>query len=211
MRLREPMVCLRAVTAATFDVLITLSEEPKKDGFKKDHIDVTHATAGDPSLLDKMDETTDMVATGRDDMLYRYLVTLTPKYENKNDIVLKVKSFYDQEKMTPQMYMPPTQEVSYVEGKDKLTVKVGKEVLKDKTAGIVVGIAENTIIPKDGYLVVAKDLAGSAVLDPEPGDDSDNHLNSPAKTARQPYGLTYNRLAGGLPELGDVPDQWWDD
>ena len=142
-----------------------------------------------------------MPSSGRDDMLYRYLVTLTPKYENKNDIVLKVKSFYDQEKMTPQMYMPPTQEVSYVEGKDKLTVKVGKEVLKDKTAGIVVGIAENTIIPKDGYLVVAKDLAGSAVLDPEPGDDSDNHLNSPAKTARQPYGLTYNRLAGGLPNL----------
>ena len=47
---------LRAVTAATFDVLITLSEEPKKDGFKKDHIDVTHATAGDPTLLDKIDE-----------------------------------------------------------------------------------------------------------------------------------------------------------
>ena len=30
---------LRPVTAATFDVLITLSEEPRKDGFKKDHID----------------------------------------------------------------------------------------------------------------------------------------------------------------------------
>ena len=50
------MVNLRPVTAATFDVLITLSEEPRKDGFKKDHIDVSNATAGDPTFLDKIDE-----------------------------------------------------------------------------------------------------------------------------------------------------------
>ena len=47
---------LRPVTAATFDVLITLSEEPKKDGFKKDHIDAANATAGDPTFLDKIDD-----------------------------------------------------------------------------------------------------------------------------------------------------------
>ena len=88
---------LRPVTAETFDVLITLSEEPKKDGFKKDHIDAANATAGDPTFLDKMDQTATMQSSGRDMMLYRYIVTITPKYENKNDIVVKVKSFYDQE------------------------------------------------------------------------------------------------------------------
>ena len=97
---------LRPVTAETFEVLITLNEEPRKDGFKKDHIDASNATAGDPTFLDKMDETRatagsftagDIASSGRDMMLYRYIVVITPKYENKNDIVVKVKSFYDQE------------------------------------------------------------------------------------------------------------------
>ena len=42
---------LLPVTGATFDVLITLSEMPKKDGFKKDQIDVTNATAADPVAI----------------------------------------------------------------------------------------------------------------------------------------------------------------
>ena len=46
--------------------------------------------------------------------------------------------FYDQEKQTERKYTPPVQAAGYTEGDDQLTVKVGKEVLKDKTAGIVV-------------------------------------------------------------------------
>ncbi len=191
---------LRPVTAATFDVLITLSEEPRKDGFKKDHIDAANATAGDPTFLDKIDAAaqdaaTGMKSSGRDKMLYRYIVTLTPKYENKNDIVVKVKSFYDQEKQDPKMYMPPATPAAYTEGTDKLTVKVGKEVLKDKTAGVVVYIGEDIIIPKDGYLVVAKSKGDSAVRDP--GDAK----KSPAATVRQPFALTYNLVEGALPNL----------
>ena len=193
---------LRPVTAATFDVLITLSEEPRKDGFKKDHIDVANATAGDPTLLDKIDAAAQdstvagaMKSSGRDGMLYRYIVTLTPKYENKNDIVVKVKSFMDQEKPSGKAYMPPPLASGYTEGDDQLTVKVGKEVLKDKTAGIEVNLLNEGIIPKDGYLVVAKDTGGSAVRGP--GDAK----KSPAATARQPFGLTYNLIAGGLPNL----------
>ncbi len=195
---------LRPVTAATFDVLITLSEEPRKDGFKKDHIDAANATAGDPTFLDKMMETRatantftagDIASSGRDKMLYRYIVTLTPKYENKNDIVVKVKSFYDQEKPDSKMYMPPATPAAYIEGTDKLTVKVGKEVLKDKTAGVVVYIGEDIIIPKDGYLVVAKSKGDSAVRDP--GDAK----KSPAATVRQPFALTYNLVEGALPNL----------
>ena len=77
----------------------------------------------------------------------------------------------------------------------KLTIKAGTEVLKDLTAGIVVFIPENTIIPKDGYVVVVKDAAGSAVRDPGGAD------KSPVLTARKPFGLTYNRVAGALPNL----------
>ena len=196
----RPGDVLLPVTAATFDVLITLSEDPRKDGFKAAQIDVSNATAGDPVLLRKYndddDQTDDgMLETGRDNMLYEYVVTITPKYENKNDIVVKIKMFYDQEKVDERKYTPPVQATGYEEGDDKLTVKVGKEVLKDKTAGIVVYLPENTIIPKDGYVVVVKDADGSAVRDPGGAD------KSPVLTARKPFGLTYNRVAGTLPNL----------
>ena len=199
------------VTAATVDVYILLSEKPK--AFTKDHVDVTNATWGDPVALEAIPHDEDgadnnvattednRLSTGRTPLLYPYLLTITPKYENKNDILIKVKAFEDMVLPTSFKYTPPTTEANYVEGRSKLTVKVGREDPPDKTAGIVVYIPENTIVPEDGYLVVAKDLAGSAVRDPEPGDDSDNHLNSPKLTARQPYGLTYNRIAGGLPNL----------
>ena len=42
---------LLPVTDATFDVLVTLSEMPRKDGFKKDQIDVSNATAADPVAI----------------------------------------------------------------------------------------------------------------------------------------------------------------
>ena len=49
---------LLPVTGATFDVLITLSEIPRKDGFKKDQIDVSNATAADPVAIEPIDEIT---------------------------------------------------------------------------------------------------------------------------------------------------------
>ena len=188
---------LRPVTAATFDVLITLSEEPRKDGFKKDHIDAANATAGDPVFLDKMAESTEadgMKSSGRDMMLYRYIVTLTPKYANKNDIVVKVKSFYDQEKQMLKMYMPPATAAGYMEGMDKLTVKVGKEVLKAGTAGYEVVLAKELFIPSDGYLVVADDAAGSAIINPGGAKDA-------PPVTRSPEGLKYNLNAIALPNL----------
>ena len=96
-------------------------------------------------------------ATGRDNKLHPYVVTITPKYLNKNDIVVKVKAFTDQAYPTPNRYIPPATDAAYRENINKLTIKVGQEVLPTKTAGIVVYIPENTIIPADGYLVVAKD------------------------------------------------------
>ena len=190
---------LRPVTAATFDVLITLSEEPRKDGFKKDHIDAANATAGDPVFLDKMAESTEddgMMSSGRDMMLYRYIVTLTPKYENKNDIVVKVKMFYDQEKMMPKMYMPPGLPAGYMEGMDMLTVKVGKEVLKDKASGVEYLIPKEIRIPNGGYLVVATDIGGSGIK-----DNPENDKDEPKASARTPAQLLYNAIAVALPNL----------
>ena len=196
---------LLPVTAATFDVLITLSEEPRKDGFKKDHIDVSNATAADPVALDTVDVDVndngivdgndgDMAWTGRDGMHHRYVVTITPKYENKNDIVVKVKMFYDQERNPQRSYPPPALESGYVEGMDKLTVKVGKEVLKAGTAGLEVILAKELFIPSGGYLVVADDEAGSAIINPGGAKDA-------PPVTRPPAAQKYNLNAKALPNL----------
>ena len=136
--------------------------------------------------------------TGYDSMLHPYLVTITPKYANKNAVVVKVKEWEEQIIPAPGKsalkYSPPVTEAEYTEGKDRLTIKIGKEVLADKTAGIEVKLLNEGIIP-DGYLVVAKDADLSAVRNP--GDPK----KSPVGTARQPFGLTYNLIAGGLPNL----------
>ena len=134
-------------------------------------------------------------ATGRDNKLYPYVVTITPKYLNANDIVVKVKAFTDQAYPTPNRYIPPATDAAYRENINKLTIKVKEANLPTKTAGIVVYIPENTIIPADGYLVVAKDAGGSAVRSPGGAD------KSPVDTVRQPFGLTYNLVAGALPNL----------
>ena len=193
---------LLPVTSETVNVIILLSEQPK--AFTKDHVDVTNATWVDPVALVALPEvvsdpiaTDDMPSTGRDEKLYPYVLTITPTYpKDKPDIVVKVKAFEDMVLPTANKYTPVTREADYMEGLSKLTIKAGTQVLKDLTAGIVVFIPENTVIPKDGYLVVAKDAGGSAVRDPGAGSDT-----SPVATARQPFGLTYNRVAGALPNL----------
>ena len=193
---------LLPVTAATENVIILLSEQPK--AFTKDNVDVTNATWVDPVALVALPEvvsdpiaTDDMPSTGRDEKLYPYVLTITPTYpKDKPDIVVKVKAFDDMVLPTANKYTPVTREADYMEGLSKLTIKAGTQVLKDLTAGIVVFIPENTVIPKDGYLVVAKDAGGSAVRNPGAGSDT-----SPVATARQPFGLTYNRVAGALPNL----------
>ena len=203
----RPGDVLLPVTAATFDILITLSEEPRKDGFKKDHIDVSNATAGDPVLLRKYtddtvaddgtitENTTDnLLETGRDNMVYEYVVTITPKYENKNDIVVKVKMFYDQERNPQRSYTPGTREADYTEGEDKLTIKVGKEVLKAGTAGLEVILAKELFIPSGGYLVVADDEAGSAITNPGGAKDA-------PPVTRPPAAQKYNLNAKALPNL----------
>ena len=184
---------LLPVTAATENVIILLSEQPK--AFTKDHVDAANATWGDPVALVAIDEVNPgMPSTGRDDKLYPYVLTITPKYENKDDIVVKVKAFEDMVLPDSNMYSPPTTEANYDEGIEKLTIKVGKEVLKAGTAGYEVPLAKELFIPSDGYLVVADDADGSAI-DP-PGGAKD----APPVT-RTPAHLKYNLNVKALPNL----------
>ena len=199
---------LLPVKAATENVIILLSEQPK--AFTKDHVDATNATWGDPvalvaipedndgldnSSIDPANQVDDMPSTGRDDKLYPYVLTITPKYESTDDIVVKVKAFEDMVLPTAGKYPVPAREADYVEGMSKLTIKVSAGAPKDAVGGISVSVPENTIIPKDGYLVVAKNVAGSAVRGP---GDSDA---SPVNTGRAPFAQTYNLVAGAIPNL----------
>ena len=202
---------LLPVKAATENVIILLSEQPKE--FTKDHVDVTNATWGDPVALVAIPDdangldnnpafTVDnMDSTGRDDKLYPYVLTITPKYENKNDIVVKVKMFEDMVLPRSNKYyvIAPgitTRETDYIEGLDKLTIKVGKEVLKDKTGGFEVLIPKEIRIPNGGYLVAATDIGGSGIK-----DNPENDKDEPKASERTPAQLLYNVIALGLPNL----------
>ena len=194
---------LLPVTAATENVIILLSEKPK--AFTKDNVDVTNATWIDPVALVAIPEDLNgpdndpsslpdnMPSTGRDDMLYPYVLEITPKYENKNDIVVKVKAFEDM--VLPAMkYTPPVREAGYMEGRSKLTIMVGKEVLKAGTAGYEVVLAKELFIPADGYLVVADDEASSAITNPGGAKDA-------PPVTRPPAAQKYNLNAKALPNL----------
>ena len=186
---------LLPVTAATENIIILLSEQPK--AFTKDNVDVTNATWVDPVALVAIPEVTGddgMLSTGRDNKLYPYVLTITPKYENKNDIVVKVKAFEDMVLPTSNKYDVPAREADYDEGESKLTIKVGKEVLKAGTAGLEVILAKELFIPSGGYLVVADDEAGSAITNPGGAKDA-------PPVTRPPAAQKYNLNAKALPNL----------
>ena len=201
---------LLPVTAATENVIILLSEQPKE--FTKDHVDVTNATWGDPVALvaipedadgpdnssaGPVNQADDMPSTGRDDKLYPYVLTITPKYENKDDIVVKVKAFEDMVLPTAMKYPVPAREADYDEGMSKLTIKVGKEAPVAKSAGFKVALPEKKVIPGSGYLVVAEEKAGSSVHVPPGAIDA-----APKSHERTPAELIYNVIDDGdLPNL----------
>ena len=192
---------LLPVTAATENVIILLSEQPKE--FTKDNVDVTNATWVDPVALvaipevDSTDGTNNMPSTGRDMKLYPYVLTITPKYENKDDIVVKVKAFDDMVLPTANKYLVPAREANYDEGMSKLTIKVGKEAPVAKSAGFKVALPEKKVIPGSGYLVVAEEKAGSSVHVPPGAIDA-----APKSHERTPAELIYNVIDDGdLPNL----------
>ena len=136
-------------------------------------------------------------STGRDAMLYPYVVTITPKYLNKDNIVLKVGAWEDTNVPIPNRYTPPRREANYREGVDKLTIKVGKDGAPAGTAGHEVFLKKR-VIPAGGYLIVTANSAESGINIPADGQ-KDNH--TPVNTARSPAEMKYNLVQVALPNL----------
>ena len=200
-------------TGESFQAIVTLTEQPKENKFTADHLNVTEATVTSVVYLGARDAfagggviPAHAVPTGRDYMHHRYLVTIEPKYENKNDIVIKVKEFEDQRKAypndtpaEPSKYIPPTSEIEYVEGFDKLTVKVGKEAdPKALAAGHEVKLTNKRVIPAGGYLIVATATADTGINLPDAADADDN---TPKIDKRSPAELKYNAISVAIPNL----------
>ncbi|RKU21226.1 hypothetical protein C6500_07090 [Candidatus Poribacteria bacterium] len=197
-----------------FKVRIRLSEQPKE--FTIDYIDVVEGKAteiiplepdinfdtADPDFSDYIravgrEANAYFPPTGREHLYYSYLVTIEPKFENKNDIVIKVKEFEDLVKPIPYKYTPPATENLYIEGDDKLTVKIGKAVLKDKKVGVRVALPKDKVIPAGGYLVVAESKDGSEIVVPATADDK-----APDSTKDAGGQLLYKIIeASGIPNL----------
>ena len=149
------------VTSETFNVVVQVSEEPKAGTFTKDRFLITNAAITQVTALGAFDADAAFVSTGRDGKVYKYLLTITLEYKNDNpDIVIKIGSFEDQEEPTSMKYTPPTTDAGRTEGKDMLTVKVGKEVLKDVIVGIEVSGPKDIVIPGVGDLSPAQNGGG---------------------------------------------------
>ena len=147
----------------------------------------------DADVFDNLQQA--MPATGTDKMLHLYVVTITPKFENKNEIVVKVKAFEDLSN-PPMKYMPPLTDRAYTEGYDKLTVKIGKESPIALGAGLEILIPKEKRIPNGGYLVISTKIADSGIKKPA-GSDKDE----PKANERTPAQLLYNVIEVGLPNL----------
>ena len=149
--IRRPGAFALPVTSETFDVVVQVSEEPKAGTFTKDHFSITNATITQVTALGAFDADEGFMSTGRDGKVYKYVLTITLEYKNDNpDIVIKIGSFEDQEEPTSMKYTPPATDAGRTEGKDMLTVKVGKEVLKDVIVGIKVSVPKDVVIPDAG-------------------------------------------------------------
>jgi len=156
-----PLIVLGPGIHDAFSFTVTLSEKPKE--FKKDKIDLANATiASDPVALPaEMEGTTDRSvandSTVESNMVYPYLVTIKPKYESKDDIVIKIKSFEDLDTPTP---MKSLVSMAYmVKVNSDANKKVGQH-------GTKVDLPKDIIIPNGGYLVVTRKKAESRITDP---------------------------------------------
>ena len=181
----------------TFDIIVTLSEMPKENKFLVSHLTVANGTAADGIYLGAADPIADGVAaTGRSGMHQEFLVTITPSAVDGN-LTVDLNDFEDQNKPTPNKYPAPINAVSRDEGLDRLTVKINKAAAAAaKPAGVIVDIANDKVIPEDGYLVIAKDAGVAAISVPGGAQDA-----TPAAADRTPEGMKYNVIAGGLPNL----------
>ena len=211
------LVLASGFTGDRFDIIVTLSEQPKENLFTASHLTVVNGTADSGFYLGAIapidgpdaDETAD-AATGRDGMHHWYLFRITPAAIVGN-LVIKLNNFEDQEKPVSNRYIAPLRDIDRVEGLDKLTIKINKPapVRADKLAGIKVSVPAGIVIPGRGYLVAARNdgdgdadthaLRTNSTQIIYPGDPTQENLDL---KDRQPQKLKYNLIkADNLPNL----------
>ena len=137
--------------------------------------------------------------TGPDAMYHQYRVTVTPHQKPADfDVKIGVKSFHDNGSLVRNVYVPAgLGDSSFLpNGRQILTIRVAGAA-RDLTAGYRVILPKDIVIPKDGYLIVTQNNAGSEVVVP-PGKRDE----SPKATDRIPVQMFYNVYeAATLPNL----------
>ena len=140
-----------------------------------------------------------------DDGLYRqYRVTITPHTKSADfDVKIRIKSFHDGGGVVRKTYLPPAfaDSVFLPNGSDILTVPV-KGAARNLKAGYRVTIPADWIIPADGYLIIARNIAGSEIeAGPGPAGAWRTDV-TPRATHRTPAQMIYNVVeAATLPNL----------
>ena len=99
--------------------------------------------------------------TGTDEMYHEYRVTITPHTKSAEfDLKISVKAFRSAGE--PLLLYSPTDIGAKPNGREELRLRV-KGTARDLTAGYKVTVPKDWIIPANGYLIIAKDKAGSAI------------------------------------------------
>ena len=160
----------------------------------------------------------DPLATGNDMKFYRYKVRITPDFK-KDAVFVWVKDFADRHlgDLGANMYRVPAVKKSpddLVDGKRAIKVSVDLTGVDKPTAdaGTSVGIADKTIIPMGGYLVVASDdedgdndkekSSSTGIMYPgTSGKTADSMNTNLAGSGRSARAQKYNVVIGGLRDL----------
>ena len=122
-------------------------------------------------------------------MYHQYRVTITPHQKSEDfDIKISVKAFHDGGSPNREYYVP-VDVGAKPNGREELRLRV-KGAARNLTAGYKVTIPADWIIPANGYLIVARSKAGSAI--DTSGQDADRTNDTPRATHRTPVQLLYN-------------------
>ena len=135
--------------------------------------------------------------TDSDDMYHQYRVTITPHTKSADfDLKISVKAFDDGDSPLREFYAP--MDLGHKpNGREELRLKV-KGTARNLTAGYKVTIPKDWIIPANGYLVIARDLGGSEIVD-GPGWRTND---TPRRTHRTEEQVKYNVIGvSSLPNL----------
>ena len=180
-----PPVVIAPGNPDSFSFTVTLSEKPAAFDKGKISVDATRATVDSvialPAIAEVIPTNGTAVSTEASGRLYPYLVTITPKYATKDDIVIKINSFDNTDTPALKSFVTSGYVVKVLSDANRKVGLFGTEVV----------LTNKVVVPADGYLVVARDKGKSQITDPGNAEHgaADIALRVSAKTQ------TYNMIA----------------